>query len=142
MYNGPQDVSGNVDGMSGINFALGICRNEHTNIGKPILIVFHCTLDLYHPYWLFSSVLWTLIVVVGVTPNLSTSCSVRPRHALSVHVMLCTSTSCSVRPRHALSLHVRLCPSTSGSVPRATKGSQGQPRGRDTCCPRYTCYNR
>ena len=50
MYNGPQDVSGNVDGMSGINLALGISRNDHTNIGKLILIVFLYTLDLYNPY--------------------------------------------------------------------------------------------
>ena len=34
MYNGPQDVSGNVDGMSGSNLALGISRNDNTNVGK------------------------------------------------------------------------------------------------------------
>ena len=34
MYNGPQDVSGNVNGMSGINFALGISGIGHTNIKK------------------------------------------------------------------------------------------------------------
>ena len=49
MYNGPQDVSGIVNGMSGINFALGISGIGHTNIGKLILIVFLCTLDLYNP---------------------------------------------------------------------------------------------
>ena len=50
MYNVPQDVSGNVNGMSAINFALGISRHDYTNIGKLILIVFLCTLDLYNPY--------------------------------------------------------------------------------------------
>ena len=34
MHNGPQDVSGNVNGMSGINFALGISGIGHTNIKK------------------------------------------------------------------------------------------------------------
>ena len=34
MYNGPQDVSGNVDELSGINFALGISGIGHTNIKK------------------------------------------------------------------------------------------------------------
>ena len=38
MYNGPQDVSGNVDGMSGIKFALGISRNDNTNIEKLIFL--------------------------------------------------------------------------------------------------------
>ena len=32
MYNGPQDVSENVDGMSGIKFALGFSGIGHTNI--------------------------------------------------------------------------------------------------------------
>ena len=36
MYNGPWDVSGIVNGMSDINFALGISRNDHTNVGKLI----------------------------------------------------------------------------------------------------------
>ena len=36
MYNGPQVVSGNVKGMSGINFALGISRFSHANIKKLI----------------------------------------------------------------------------------------------------------
>ena len=36
MYNGPQDVSGIVNRTSDINFALGISRNEHTNVGKLI----------------------------------------------------------------------------------------------------------
>ena len=34
MYSGPQDVSGNVNGMSGINFASGISGIGHTNIKK------------------------------------------------------------------------------------------------------------
>ena len=34
MYNGPQDVSGNVNGMSGINFALGVFGIGPTNIKK------------------------------------------------------------------------------------------------------------
>ena len=34
MYNGPQDVSGVVNRTSDINFALGISKNEHTNVGK------------------------------------------------------------------------------------------------------------
>ena len=41
MYNGPQDVSGIVNRTSDINFALGISRNEHTNVGK--LIFQHCS---------------------------------------------------------------------------------------------------
>ena len=128
MYNGPQDVSGNVDGMSGINFALGISRNDHTNIGKLILIVSLCTLDLYNPYCLFSSVLWTLIVVVGVTPTLSTLIvvvGVTPNLSTLIVVVGVTpnlSTSCSVRPRHALSLHVMLCPKGNQGIPRATIG--------------------
>ena len=36
MYNGPQDVSGIVNRTSDINFALGISRNEYTNVGKLI----------------------------------------------------------------------------------------------------------
>ena len=36
MYNGPQDVSGNVSRPSDINFAFGISRNDNTNIGKLI----------------------------------------------------------------------------------------------------------
>ena len=34
MYNGPWEVSRIVDGMSGINFALGISGIGHTNIEK------------------------------------------------------------------------------------------------------------
>ena len=34
MYNGPQDVSGNVNGMSGIKFALGNSGVGHTSIKK------------------------------------------------------------------------------------------------------------
>ena len=34
MYNGPQDVSGNVNGMSGISFDLGISGIGHRNIKK------------------------------------------------------------------------------------------------------------
>ena len=34
MCNGPQDASGNVDGMSGINLALGISGIGHTNMQK------------------------------------------------------------------------------------------------------------
>ena len=34
MYNGPWDVSGNVNGMSVINFALGIFGIGHTNLKK------------------------------------------------------------------------------------------------------------
>ena len=36
MYFGPLDVSGIVHRTSDINFALGISRNRHTNIGKLI----------------------------------------------------------------------------------------------------------
>ena len=36
MYTGPQDVSRNVNGTSDINFALGISRNDNTNVGKLI----------------------------------------------------------------------------------------------------------
>ena len=36
MYNRPWDVSGIVNRPSGINFALGISRNGHTNNGKLI----------------------------------------------------------------------------------------------------------
>ena len=36
MYFGPWDVSGIVNRTSDINFALGISRNDHTNIGKLI----------------------------------------------------------------------------------------------------------
>ena len=34
MYKGPQDVSGNVNGMPRINFALGFSGIGHTNIKK------------------------------------------------------------------------------------------------------------
>ena len=34
MYNGPQDVSGYVNGMSGIDFASGISGIGHKNIKK------------------------------------------------------------------------------------------------------------
>ena len=34
MYNGPQDVSGNANGMFGITFTLGISGIGHTNINK------------------------------------------------------------------------------------------------------------
>ena len=51
MYNGPQDVSGNVNGSSDINFALGISRNEHTNVGKLIFqqfsIIFNKMCKMY-----------------------------------------------------------------------------------------------
>ena len=50
MYNGLQDVFRIVNRPSDINFALGISRNGHKNIGKLILIVFPCTSDLYNPY--------------------------------------------------------------------------------------------
>ena len=36
MYNGPWDVSGNVNRTSDINFAFGFSRNDYTNIGKLI----------------------------------------------------------------------------------------------------------
>ena len=36
MYFGPWDVSGIVNRTSDINFALGISRNDNTNIGKLI----------------------------------------------------------------------------------------------------------
>ena len=36
MYNGPQEVSGIVNRTSDINFAIGISRNDNTNVGKLI----------------------------------------------------------------------------------------------------------
>ena len=36
MYDGPQSVSGIVDRTSDMNFALGISRNDYTNVRKLI----------------------------------------------------------------------------------------------------------
>ena len=86
MYNGPWDVSGHVNRTSGINFALEMSRNGHTNNGELIFLQFfldfmkNCFLLLLCHAVAYFGMLW---------------------HALACFVMLCHPLSSKERDPRA-----------------------------------------
>ena len=65
MYFGPWDVSGVVNRTSDINFALGISRNDHTNIGKLTFLQFSTIFNKMFKNWLRISIWLRIFIGLG-----------------------------------------------------------------------------